>query len=300
MMAAASILFATALLPNVRLCSRRDALAVAAAATANFPMPPAAAIIPAAKVAGTALPLRTVEEAATGSSLGPMALYPDPLLRRTADEMGLPAECATLAQRHQFRDAHIEHIAWALDAERRAGFANGTLYADSLGTALAVHLLSGQRRPEPVPARGLTRPQLRRVTEHIEAHLDGGGGAGEARVAALARLVLDEQLLHVLAAQRRLEAEGQLQRLARLERAVRRRHRERRRHRQREAAVGVARVAQQEGLGGVGAHGLQPEVDAVGELEARPRPARRDHHHKLLALREAHELGRVVVVAARA
>ncbi|MFS2052658.1 helix-turn-helix domain-containing protein [Variovorax sp. CT11-76] len=64
------------------------------------------------------------------------------LLRRTADEMGLPAECATLAQRHQFRDAHIEHIAWALDAE-------------------------------PVPARGLTRPQLRRVTEHIEAHLDG-------------------------------------------------------------------------------------------------------------------------------
>lgn len=95
------------------------------------------------------------------------------LLRRTADEMGLPASCATLAQRHQFRDAHIEHIAWALDAERRAGFANGTLYADSLGTALAVHLLSGQRRPEPVPARGLTRPQLRRVTEHIEAHLDG-------------------------------------------------------------------------------------------------------------------------------
>jgi AraC family transcriptional regulator len=94
------------------------------------------------------------------------------LLHRTADEMGLPAERARLGERHQFRDAQIEHIALALDAERRAGFPNGTLYTDSLGTALAVHLIAGQQI-DTAPAQGLTRPQLRRVTEYIEANLDG-------------------------------------------------------------------------------------------------------------------------------
>ena len=133
----------------------------------------------------------------------------------------------------------------------------------------------------------------------LEPDLDVARGAGEARVAALARVVLDEQLLGVLAARLRLEAERQLQRLARLERAVRRRDRKGRRHRQHEAAVGVARVAEQEGLGGVGADGLQAEVDAVGELEARARPARRDHHHELLPLGEADELARVVLRRAR-
>ena len=94
------------------------------------------------------------------------------LLQRAADEMGLPAERARLDQRHQFRDARIEHIALALDAERRAGFPNGRLYTDSLGTALAVHLIAGQK-VEAAPAQGLTRPRLRRVTEYIEANLDG-------------------------------------------------------------------------------------------------------------------------------
>ena len=94
------------------------------------------------------------------------------LLHRTADEMGLPAERARLGERHQFRDAQIEHIALALDAERRAGFPNGTLYTDSLGTALAVHLIAGQRI-DTAPAQGLTRLLLRRVTEYIEANLDG-------------------------------------------------------------------------------------------------------------------------------
>jgi len=79
--------------------------------------------------------------------------------------MGLPPERAVLDQRHQFRDARIEHVAWALDAERRAGFPNGRLYTDSLGTALAVQLLAGQEAAAgTASAQGLTRPQLRRVT----------------------------------------------------------------------------------------------------------------------------------------
>lgn len=99
---------------------------------------------------------------------------PPVLLKRTAEEMGLPPERAVLDQRHQFRDARIEHVAWALDAERRAGFPNGRLYTDSLGTALAVQLLAGQEAAAGAAStQGLTRPQLRRVTEFIEANLDG-------------------------------------------------------------------------------------------------------------------------------
>lgn len=110
------------------------------------------------------------EESASTSIIVRMA---PALLARTADEMGLPAERARLGERYQFRDAQIEQIAWALDTERRAGFPNGRLYTDSLGTALAVRLIAGAPRGARSPAQGLSRPQLQRVTAFIEAHLDG-------------------------------------------------------------------------------------------------------------------------------
>jgi AraC family transcriptional regulator len=84
------------------------------------------------------------------------------LLYRAANDMGL--EGAGLEHRFQLKDPQIEHIAWALDAERRAGNPGGLLYAESLGMALAVHLLKHYR------ARA--NPQLARVTAYIEAHLD--------------------------------------------------------------------------------------------------------------------------------
>jgi AraC family transcriptional regulator len=93
------------------------------------------------------------------------------LLRRAAEDMGLDPDRAGLEPRHQFRDPQIEHIAWALDAERRAGYPGGLLYTESLGLALAVHLLG--RYPAPVnPRHGLSNAQLRRVTAYIEDHLD--------------------------------------------------------------------------------------------------------------------------------
>jgi AraC family transcriptional regulator len=93
------------------------------------------------------------------------------LLRGAAEEMGLDPARAGLARRHQIRDVHIEHIAWALDAARSAGHPAGRLYVESLGLALAVHLLG--RYDAPLRAsRGLSRPQLDRVTEYVEAHLD--------------------------------------------------------------------------------------------------------------------------------
>jgi AraC family transcriptional regulator len=93
------------------------------------------------------------------------------LLRRAAEDMGLDPDRSGLVPRHQFRDPQIEHIAWALDAERAAGHPSGRLYTESLGLALAVHLLGSYTAPIALP-RGLSRPQLRRVTEFIEAHLD--------------------------------------------------------------------------------------------------------------------------------
>lgn len=93
------------------------------------------------------------------------------LLERTAQEAGLPADRAALAPRHQLQDAHLAHIAWALDAERQAGFPNGRLYAEGLGTALAVHLL-GRYTLAKKALPSLSAAQLRRVVDYIENRLD--------------------------------------------------------------------------------------------------------------------------------
>jgi AraC family transcriptional regulator len=95
---------------------------------------------------------------------------PPALLLRTAEDLELDPKRAGLDARSHFRDPQIEHVAWALEAERAAGHPNGRLYTDSLGTALAIHLLRGYAAPV-VRARGLSTPQLRRVTAYIEDHL---------------------------------------------------------------------------------------------------------------------------------
>lgn len=91
------------------------------------------------------------------------------LVRLAAEEMGLDPDRAGIIGRCHVRDVQIEHIAWALAAEHRASCPNGLLYRESLGMALAVHLLAHHRAP--AAPRGLSRAQLARVTEYIEAHL---------------------------------------------------------------------------------------------------------------------------------
>jgi AraC family transcriptional regulator len=93
------------------------------------------------------------------------------LVRRAADELGLPAGRGGVEPRHQIRDPQIEHIGWALDAERRAGHPGGRLLAESLGLALAFHLLGRYPAPRPVVV-GLSAPRRRRVEAYIEEHLD--------------------------------------------------------------------------------------------------------------------------------
>ncbi|MDB4933589.1 MAG: transcriptional regulator, AraC family [Labilithrix sp.] len=95
------------------------------------------------------------------------------LLERVADELGTPRERAGLASRKLVRDARLAHIAWALEEESRSPAPLGALYIDSLGVALAVHLL-GQHsavRNAKEPS-GLDALQLQRVIDYVEAHLD--------------------------------------------------------------------------------------------------------------------------------
>lgn len=88
-------------------------------------------------------------------------------LARVAEEIDRPRRA--LAPQHVVRDARITGLAWALDAEQRAEVPAGPLYADSLATALAVHLLGLHST---IGANGVDDRRLLRVVDYIEAHLD--------------------------------------------------------------------------------------------------------------------------------
>jgi len=93
------------------------------------------------------------------------------LVQSAAAELGHDPDRTQLDARHQFNDPQIEHIAWALEADREEGSPAGRLYRDSLGLALALHLL-GHFPTARNPRRGLPEQQLLRVKDYIEVHLD--------------------------------------------------------------------------------------------------------------------------------
>jgi AraC family transcriptional regulator len=97
------------------------------------------------------------------------------LLRSAAAGLGLDPDRVALAPRFQLRDPRIEHIGWALKAELEAGHPGGRLYGESLGMALAAHLLRCHAPATATPLarkQGLSKPQQRRVLDYIETHLD--------------------------------------------------------------------------------------------------------------------------------
>lgn len=95
------------------------------------------------------------------------------LMTHAAEHIGLDGSRASITPRHNFRDAQIQHIGWALDADREAGHPSGRVYTESLSIALVAHLLARHRTaPATPPARGLSKQQLQRVTGYIDAHLD--------------------------------------------------------------------------------------------------------------------------------
>jgi AraC family transcriptional regulator len=113
-------------------------------------------------------------------------LLVDPeLVGRTAAEIGSPAP--DLRNSFGESDPRLLHLALALKEEAQTGGANGPLFAQSLSTAVAAHLLTqygGMPRQTAPRAPGLSASQTKRVTEYIQSHL--GSDLSLAGIAAVA------------------------------------------------------------------------------------------------------------------
>jgi AraC family transcriptional regulator len=93
------------------------------------------------------------------------------LVQTAAEGMDVNPDRVSLLPQLQFRDPQIEHIGWAIKAELEAGDPSGRLYADSLGLALAAHLLRLHAPVESRIANGLPKRRLQRVMDYIHDHL---------------------------------------------------------------------------------------------------------------------------------
>ena len=97
------------------------------------------------------------------------------ILCRVAGERGLDFNRVEVVNRFQMRDPQIEHIGWALKAEMEAGYPAGTLFTDSLATALAARLLDRHSSARQDREERLTMPghKLRLVLSYVEDNLAG-------------------------------------------------------------------------------------------------------------------------------
>ena len=103
------------------------------------------------------------------------------LIERAAAQMG--AGPATLRNSFGSDDTRLLHLGLALRDEVQGGGAAGPLFAESLSTAVAVHLLThyGSRTPKPAP--GLTAADVKRVRDYVRDNL--GGSLSLAEIAAV-------------------------------------------------------------------------------------------------------------------
>jgi len=96
------------------------------------------------------------------------------LLRSVAEESDLDPRLVEIKNRFQVRDAQIEHIGWALQAEMERGYPCGRLYTESLATALAAQLVRNHssiaRQPGSIQG-GLSGRRLKQVLAFIEDNL---------------------------------------------------------------------------------------------------------------------------------
>jgi AraC family transcriptional regulator len=107
-------------------------------------------------------------------------------LRAAAQDLQLDPDRVDLTPWLHARDPQIEHIALAMKAGFESDEPFPRLYGESLGLALASRLLGRFAGAGRATRQGLSRRQLQRVTEHIEAHLDEDLSLHE--LAAIARV----------------------------------------------------------------------------------------------------------------
>ena len=95
------------------------------------------------------------------------------LIARTGLDAGETMAAGLIGRAH-LRDAALEHICRALNAEAEGNYGSSPLYGECLGVALCARLLqvSFVERP-PMPQKGGITPRtLRRVLDHVESNLD--------------------------------------------------------------------------------------------------------------------------------
>jgi AraC family transcriptional regulator len=93
------------------------------------------------------------------------------VLERVAYEMGHGGRRSGLEMRHIMKNERILHLARALDSERLTGAPGGSLYAETIGVALATQLV-GLSKTTVNFSGGLSVEQLRRLFDFVEAHID--------------------------------------------------------------------------------------------------------------------------------
>ncbi len=121
----------------------------------------------------------------TESATIKLSMYLSPaLIFSTAEAMGVDPDRVAIAPQLHVRDPRIEHIGWAVKAELEAAEPLGRLYGDSLGIALASHLLRGYSRTATMNGDArLPQRRLARVLDFIRANI-----ASDLSLAELAKL----------------------------------------------------------------------------------------------------------------
>jgi AraC family transcriptional regulator len=108
----------------------------------------------------------------TEASTIKLSMYLSPvLLLSTAEAMGVNPDRVSIAPQLHVRDPRIEHIGWAVKSELETPEPLGRLYGDSLGVALATHLLRSYSRSEARIGPKLARRHLARVFDYVRANL---------------------------------------------------------------------------------------------------------------------------------
>ncbi|MBV8245838.1 MAG: helix-turn-helix transcriptional regulator [Candidatus Eremiobacteraeota bacterium] len=92
-------------------------------------------------------------------------------VNEVAADMGLDPRRFTIAPQLHLADKRIAHIMWAVATELEAEHPAGTLYAESLTTALAAQLLRHYARAAGHRTAGLPRRRLERVVEYVKENI---------------------------------------------------------------------------------------------------------------------------------
>lgn len=109
----------------------------------------------------------------TESATTKLSMYLSPtLMLSTAAAMGIDLERVAIRPQLHLRDPRIEHVGWAVKAELETREPLGRLYGESLGLALAAHVLRayGPSRPIPSDAR-LPQRRLGRVIDFVRTNI---------------------------------------------------------------------------------------------------------------------------------